>query len=90
VLVDRAALGLDADVVGIDDEAAAVDAVNHLVAHGHRRIAYVSDHPLVPTSRARLNGYRRAMAAHGLDVDPRLVRAECPDPASAAEATTKA
>ena len=27
------------------------------------------------------------MAAHGLDVDPRLVRAECPDPSSAAEAT---
>ncbi len=87
VLVDRAAPGLDADVVGIDDEAAAADAVNHLVAHGHRRIAYVSDHPLVPTSRARLAGYRRAMAAHGLDVDPRLVRAECPDPASAAAAT---
>jgi LacI family transcriptional regulator len=87
VLVDRAAPGLDADVVGIDDEAATADAVNHLVAHGHRRIAYVSDHPLVPTSRARLAGYRRAMAAHGLDVDPRLVHAECPDPTSAAEAT---
>ena len=62
------------------------DAVHHLVAHGHRRIAYISDHPLVPTSRARLAGYRRAMAAHALDVDPRLVRAECPDAASAAAA----
>jgi LacI family transcriptional regulator len=87
VLVDRAAPGLEADVVGIDDEAATADAVNHLVAHGHRRIAYVSDHPLVPTSRARLAGYRRAMAAHGLDTGPQLVRAECPDPLSAAEAT---
>jgi LacI family transcriptional regulator len=87
VLVDRAAPGLDADVVGIDDEAAAADAVNHLVAHGHRRIAYVGDHPLVPTSRSRLAGYRRAMAAHGLEAGPQLVRAECPDPASAAEAT---
>jgi LacI family transcriptional regulator len=87
VLVDRAAPGLDADVVGIDDEAAAADAVHHLVAHGHRRIAYVSDLPLVPTSRARLVGYRRAMAEHGLDADPRLVRACCPDAASAAAAT---
>jgi LacI family transcriptional regulator len=74
-------------VVGIDDEAAAADAVDHLVAHGHRRIAYVSDLPLVPTSRARLAGYRRAMAAHGLDVDPRHVRADCPDASSAANAT---
>jgi LacI family transcriptional regulator len=87
VLVDRTAPGLDADVVSIDDEAAAADAVHHLVAHGHRRIGYVSDHPLVPTSRARLAGYRRAMAAHGLDADPQLVRAECPDPATAAQAT---
>ena len=36
VLVDRPAPGLDADVVGIDDEAAAADAVDHLIAHGHR------------------------------------------------------
>jgi LacI family transcriptional regulator, galactose operon repressor len=87
VLVDRPAPGLEADVVGIDDEAAAADAVDHLVAHGHRRIAYVSDLPLVPTSRARLAGFRRATAAHGLDVDPRHVRADCPDAASAAAAT---
>src|SRR3954469_24999821 len=87
VLVDRAAPGLDADVVGIDDEAAAADAIHHLVAHGHRPFVYISDHPLVPTSRARLAGYRKAMAANGLDVDPRLVRADCPDGASAAAAT---
>ena len=87
VLVDRAAPGLEADVVCIDDAAAAADAVHHLVAHGHRRIAYISDHPLVPTSRARLAGYRRAMAAHGLTADPRFIRAECPDATSAAAAT---
>jgi hypothetical protein len=88
VQVDRAAPGLDADVVGIDDAAAAADAVDHLVAHGHRRIGYISDHPLVPTSRARLAGYRRAMAAHALDVRRTAgSRAECPDAASAAAAT---
>ena len=74
-------------MVGIDDEAAAADAVDHLVAHGHRRIAYISDQPLVPTSRARLAGYRRAMAAHGLEADPRLVRTDCPDGSAAAAAT---
>jgi LacI family transcriptional regulator, galactose operon repressor len=87
VLVDRGAPGLDADVVAIDDEGACAEAVDHLVAHGHRRIAYIGDHPLVPTSRARLDGYRRAMATHGLDVNPRLVHAECPDAAAAAAAT---
>jgi LacI family transcriptional regulator len=87
VLIDRSAPGLEADVVCIDDAAAAADAVHHLVAHGHRRVAYIGDHPLVPTSRARLAGYRRAMAAHGLTADPRFIRPECPDATSAAAAT---
>ena len=43
VLVDRPADGLVADLVGIDDRRAASDAVAHLIAHGHRDIAYVGD-----------------------------------------------
>lgn len=87
VLVDRPAPGLKADLVGVDDQAATARAVDHLISHNHRRIAYVGDHPDVPTSRARLAGYKQAMAAHGLEVDDRLIRADCPDPHSAAEAT---
>ncbi len=89
VLVDRPAPGLDADLVGIDDHGATVRAVDHLISHGHRRIAYVGDHPDVPTSRARLAGYRDTVAARGLEVSDDLVRADCPDPRSAAEATRK-
>ncbi|WP_460447343.1 LacI family DNA-binding transcriptional regulator [Angustibacter aerolatus] len=87
VLVDRAAPGVDADLVAIDDAAAARGAVEHLLAHGHRRIGYVGDHPDVPTSAARLAGYRDALTAHGLDVDELLVRADCPDPVTAGQAT---
>ena len=89
VLVDRPAPGLHADLVGVDDRAATARAVGHLAAHGHRRIAYVGDHPEIPTSRARLAGYRDEMAARGLDVSDELIRADCPDPQSAAEATRK-
>jgi LacI family transcriptional regulator len=78
VLVDRPAAGLDADVVGIDDRKASFDAVAHLIAHGHRDIAYVGDYPTVATSAARLAGYREAMAANGLAVSDELVRASCP------------
>jgi LacI family transcriptional regulator len=86
VMVDRPAEGLDADVVGIDDRAAAFDAVSHLIAHGHRDIAYVGDHSQVATSAARLAGYRQAMAQHGLDVRDRLVHAACPTARAAAAA----
>ena len=89
VLVDRPAAGLTADLVGVDDHAATASAVDHLASFGHRRIAYVGDHPDIPTSRARLAGYREAMAAHGLGLPEDLIRADCPDPRSAAEATAK-
>jgi LacI family transcriptional regulator len=86
VMVDRPAEGLEVDVVGIDDRAAARDAVSHLIAHGHRDIAYVGDHSHVATSAARLAGYREAMARHGFDVAERLVHAECPTARAAAAA----
>lgn len=86
VLVDRPAEGLDADVVGIDDRQASFDAVTHLIAHGHRDIAYVGDHPRVATSAARLVGYRQAMAANHLGVREELVRASCPTAQSAGAA----
>ena len=86
VLVDRPAAGLDADLVGIDDHGAAYDAVSHLIAHGHREIAYIGDHPDVPTSAARLAGYRRALSDHELPVPHHLVHADCRTPGAAAAA----
>jgi LacI family transcriptional regulator len=86
VMVDRPAEGLDVDVVGIDDRAAAFDAVSHLIAHGHGDIAYIGDHSHVATSAARLAGYRQAMALHGLDVRDRLIHADCPTARAAAAA----
>jgi LacI family transcriptional regulator len=89
VLVDRPAEGLDADMVGIDDQRAAFGAVSHLIANGHRDIAYVGDYSQVATSAARLAGYRQAMAQHGLDVPDRLVQADCPTPRAASAAMSR-
>ena len=86
VLVDRPAPGLSADLVEIDDHRAAFDAVAHLIAHGHRRIAYVGDTPAIPTSAARLRGYRDALARHRIEAD--LVNCECPTSQAAARAVS--
>ena len=60
--------------VSIDDHAAACQAVEHLIAQGHRRIAAVipgrGDHSI---SQLRYMGYRAALAAHGIPVDEELV-----------------
>jgi LacI family transcriptional regulator len=87
VLVDRPAPGISADLVGIDDRDAVMRATDHIIAHGHRRIAYVGDDPQTSTSRARLEGFQDAMAKAGVEVSPRLIRANCPDAQAAGEAT---
>ena len=79
MLVDRPAPGLSADLVEIDDYRAAFEAVAHLAAHGHRRIAYVGDTPAIPTSAARLRGYRDALAQHRIETDEHLVNCDVRD-----------
>jgi LacI family transcriptional regulator len=87
VLVDREATGVQADVVVIDDEQAAFDAVAHLIAHGHRRIGYVGDSPEVRTSAARLQGYINALTSHRLARSGDLIRSSCDTSLSAGQAT---
>jgi len=86
VLIDRAAPAVHADVIDIDDRQAADDAVTHLIRHGHQRIAYVGDTSLIPTSSARLEGYRQAHARHGLPMLEGLVRSNSSSSREAAEA----
>ncbi|GAA2010877.1 LacI family DNA-binding transcriptional regulator [Nakamurella flavida] len=73
VFIDRQPSRLTADSVLEDDFGGARDAVAHLVGHGHRRIAFVGDSHLVPTTARRLDGYHAALRAAGLTADPDLV-----------------
>jgi LacI family transcriptional regulator len=61
------------DVVLLDNHGGARTAVTHLVDHGHRRIACLSDLPDIFTARERLLGYERALREHGVPVDASLV-----------------
>ncbi|MCU1612800.1 MAG: LacI family transcriptional regulator [Frankiales bacterium] len=68
VFIDRAPVGLAADAVVVDDRVGAVQAMEHLLGHGHRRIAYVGDRLSIATARLREVGYREALAAAGVPV----------------------
>jgi LacI family transcriptional regulator len=61
------------DNVAVDDEAASYAIVDYLCSLSHRRIAHFGG----PTSRSgamlRVDGYRRALAEHGIKFDPSLV-----------------
>ena len=73
VFVDRPPHGLAADAVTIDNEATARHAAEHLIVHGHRRIAFVGTDLDETPVNLRLAGYRHALTAHGLAYDPELV-----------------
>lgn len=59
--------------VAMDEQLAAREMMEHLLALGHRRIAHVSGHPSHGASAWRLAGYNEALAAAGLPQDPSLV-----------------
>jgi LacI family transcriptional regulator len=74
VFVDRPAGHLDADSVASNNAGGAVEAVEHLIAHGHRRIAFLGDLPSISTAAARLQGYARTLDRAGIAHDPTLIR----------------
>jgi DNA-binding LacI/PurR family transcriptional regulator len=74
VCLDRRLTRAKVDTVVIDNARGAYDAVEHLIALGHRRIGFIEGRPEISTSQERLEGYRRAMADQGLSLDPTLVR----------------
>ena len=59
--------------VDVDGTAGLRLATEHLVAHGHRRIAMLAWHETSRTGNDRLAGYLEGLRAAGLEVDPALI-----------------
>ena len=62
-----------ASFVGPDDVFGGYLATEHLIGHGHRRIAHLAGPSQWQASWDRLDGYRRALGDYGLDLDERLL-----------------
>ncbi|MFC5661928.1 LacI family DNA-binding transcriptional regulator [Kitasatospora misakiensis] len=74
VFLDRPGTGLTSDSVVSSNRAGAREGTAHLIAAGHRRIAFVGDRPsTLYTRRERLAGYREALEAADLPYDRALV-----------------
>ncbi|HEU4544278.1 MAG TPA: LacI family DNA-binding transcriptional regulator [Jiangellaceae bacterium] len=58
---------LDAPTIGATNWAGGLAAMEHVLALGHRRIGIIAGPPDVLSSRARLDGYRAALASAGLN-----------------------
>nr|WP_062338529.1 LacI family DNA-binding transcriptional regulator [Herbidospora sakaeratensis] len=59
--------------VGATNWSGGLEATRHLLELGHRRIAMITGPDFALSSRARLDGYRAALDAAGVPVDPDLI-----------------
>jgi LacI family transcriptional regulator len=73
VFLDRPPARVRADAVLVANSAGARRAVEHLLAHGHRRVAFLGDDLRVTTARERLAGYRAALTEAGIAEDESLI-----------------
>ena len=69
VFVDRPPVGLAVDAVLSNNYEAAVQATQHLISHGHRRIAHLGDELTISTAQERRRGFTDAMIDAGLADD---------------------
>ncbi len=74
VLADRKLPGYRADTVVADNLSGAMQAVEHLLANGYRRIACIAGPLATTTGSDRLSGYQMALGQAGMAVDGSLVR----------------
>lgn len=83
---ELAASGKDTPVVSLEnnmgDEISSISVdcrywsgriTRHLLEQGHKKIFYISGPPSLRHEHDRLEGYKEALCAHGLQVDPELI-----------------
>lgn len=73
VLFDRVTDEIPCDKVIIDDEAAAMEAVEFLIQSGKKRIAFFTTAHKLGVSQKRGEGYRKALEKHGIPYRKELV-----------------
>lgn len=89
VLVDRRG-GIDRfDSIRVEDEAGARAAVEHLLSHRHRRIAFIGVSPSFSTANDRLAGYQQALLQAGAPRAKSLIESVCEDRETAIAVTDR-
>lgn len=59
--------------VMMDETAAVLELMEHLISLGHRRIGHIKGPPAHGACQWRFAGYREALRRHGIEFDPALV-----------------
>lgn len=71
VVIGKVKDGINADFVCLDTFGGAFRAARHLIRYGHERIAFLGGKRT--SNELRIEGYRKALADHGIAFDPGLI-----------------
>jgi LacI family transcriptional regulator len=74
VAVDHNIASSSLPTVDSDNLRGAIDATEYLLGLGHTRIAFLAGRQDLESAHLRERGYRQALNAAGVDVDPELIR----------------
>ncbi|UVJ41681.1 LacI family DNA-binding transcriptional regulator [Arthrobacter sp. CJ23] len=66
VFIDREPVGIDADAVVTDNAVGGAKAAAHLLAQGHRKLAYLGDRTEIQTARERRRGFIEELGRAGV------------------------
>ncbi len=67
--IDRPPVNFSADTVLSNNREGSKTAVDHLIAYGHKRIAFIGDDSKIYTAKERFKGYEMAMKKAGLTIN---------------------
>ena len=73
VSLDRSLFEWGIDSVLIDNVSGARKVVEHLIQLGHRHIGIITGISGITTTEERLSGYKQALAAHDIPLEPTLI-----------------
>jgi LacI family transcriptional regulator len=73
VFIDRPANNFISDTVVATNKKSAQEATEHLIKHGHSRIAYMGDSQDIYTAAERFSGYKAALAKAKIKLDQSII-----------------
>jgi DNA-binding LacI/PurR family transcriptional regulator len=73
VFFDRVCEDIDASKVVVDDYDGAMQAVEHLIGRGYRKIAHLAGPSHLSITQKRMEGYLTALKKHGITPDESLI-----------------
>lgn len=74
VFFDRISEEIETHKVTTDNRLGAIEATEHLILQGFKKIAHITSSPYLSITKERLQGYKEALEKHGLLYDHSLVK----------------